>query len=219
MDGAHDLGGKQGFGPIDTDEPEVPFQHEWEGRMWGMARCTDAPEWTIDWWRHVRELIDPIDYLDRPYYDSWAQTQVAALIDSGVLTMDEVVSGKPAGLPMEKPQAITTQQAVEQDRSSVSRFDVEADHPARYQVGDGVTTRALIDNGGHTRLPQYARGKTGVIHACHGCHVFPDENARGRKSGQHLYTVAFDASVLWAEAAGRKDRIFLDLWESYFEPA
>ena len=66
MDGPHDLGGKEGFGPIDVDEEEVPFHHAWEGRMWGLAKCTCAPDWTIDWWRHVRELTDPVDYLSRP---------------------------------------------------------------------------------------------------------------------------------------------------------
>ncbi len=71
MDGPHDLGGKQGYGPIEVNEPDVAFHHDWEGRMWGLARSAGAPGVTIDWWRHVRELIDPVDYLSRPYFDSW----------------------------------------------------------------------------------------------------------------------------------------------------
>ena len=32
MDGIHDLGGKQGYGPIDVDEVDTPFHHDWEAR-------------------------------------------------------------------------------------------------------------------------------------------------------------------------------------------
>ena len=94
MDGIHDLGGKEGYGPIDVDESETPFHAPWEGRMWGISRLARAPDWTIDWWRHVRELIDPVDYLKRPYFDSWAQTHLAAFINSGIISLEEAVSGK-----------------------------------------------------------------------------------------------------------------------------
>ncbi|MHA1190519.1 MAG: SH3-like domain-containing protein, partial [Alphaproteobacteria bacterium] len=67
MDAIHDLGGKQGFGPIDTAEPDEPFHHGWEARMWAIARTSHAPDWTLDWWRHSRERIMPEDYLTRPY--------------------------------------------------------------------------------------------------------------------------------------------------------
>ena len=93
MKRVHDLGGKEGFGPIETNEAEVAFQHEWEGREWGIARSAGAPGLTIDWWRHIRELILEEDYLNRPYYDSWAQTDLAAFIDAGVITMEEAISG------------------------------------------------------------------------------------------------------------------------------
>ena len=32
-----------------------------------------------------------------------------------------------------------------------------------------------------------------------------------------LYSVVFQAADLWPEAGGRRDRVFLDLWESYLE--
>jgi nitrile hydratase len=67
MDGVHDLGGVQGFGPLEIDRDEPPFHHDWEARMWGLNEAmTGDPGWTIDWWRHVR-LILPLDYLSRPY--------------------------------------------------------------------------------------------------------------------------------------------------------
>jgi nitrile hydratase len=36
MDTVHDLGGMQGFGPIAVSAP--PFAHEWERRMWALAK-------------------------------------------------------------------------------------------------------------------------------------------------------------------------------------
>jgi len=81
MDGIHDLGGKQGYGPVEVDENDVPFHHEWEGREWGISRSARVPGINIDWWRHCRELIMPEDYLGRPYFDSWAQTDFATYLN------------------------------------------------------------------------------------------------------------------------------------------
>ena len=221
MDGAHDLGGREGFGPIDVNEPEVPFHADWEGRMWAISKTTGQPDWTIDWWRHVRELIEPVDYLSRPYFDSWAQTQIAAFIDSGVVTMNEAISGKAEGPPQEPPPSICAEDAVAVVATQATRFDRPIDAAPAFRVGDHVRT-VVAGHSGHTRLPQYARGRGGTVHAHHGAHLFPDSGAEGREEAQHLYTVAFDAGALWPEAGGhgdKGDKVFLDLWESYLEPA
>ena len=36
---------------------------------------------------------------------------------------------------------------------------------------------------------------------------------------EHLYTVAFMAAGLWPELTGLKDKIYIDVWESYIESA
>jgi nitrile hydratase len=100
MDGIHDLGGRQGFGAIDVDEPEEPFHEPWEGRVRGMVNAmSKAADWNIDWFRHCRELIDPVDYLSRPYFDQWLQTYAAMLVNSGIATVDEIASGHPTTQP------------------------------------------------------------------------------------------------------------------------
>ena len=218
MDGVHDLGGKQGFGPIDVDEVEAPFHADWEGRMWAIAQCTGSPDWTIDWWRHVRELINPVDYLSRPYFDSWAQTQIAAFIHSGEFTLDEILSGQsvnPAVDPFASQEYEDIFAAIE---AQADRFDREIEAPPAYRVGDKIFTRQLLP-GHHTRLPAYARGKPGIIHDHHDAHVFADASAQGNEIAQHLYSVVFEAGNLWLEAGNRKDRVFIDLWESYLDPA
>ena len=73
----------------------------------------------------------------------------------------------------------------------------------------------------HTRLPGYARGKTGAVVRVHGAHVFPDTNARGLgECPQWLYTVEFEENELWGkEAPAQRSIISVDAWEPYLEPA
>lgn len=219
MDGVHDLGGREGFGPIEVDEPEEAFHHPWEGRSWAIVRACRIPGSTIDWWRHVRELIEPVDYLARPYFDSWAQTHSAVLIDAGLLTLDEVRQGRSATPPLAdaRPQRAADVRAI---HAQAARFDREIDAPPRFAAGDAVRARGF-GAPGHCRLPAYVRGRPGRIHAHHGAHLLADAGARGEERAEHIYSVVFEAADLWPEAAAaaapRRDRVFLDLWESYLE--
>ena len=225
MDGIHDLGGKQGYGPIDVDEVDVPFHHDWEAREWGIAQSARTPGITIDWWRHCRELITPEDYLGRPYFDSWAQTDFSTYIEAGWMTVDDigkfdVAATVPAvGTKENSPAALTLEQVLQEDRNHAFRFDAEVDAEPKFAAGQQVLT-ASHGHAGHTRLPQYARGRRGTIQVCNGAHVFPDQSAQGVEVHQYCYSVMFMvdelwADELWAEAGGSRDKVYLDLWESY----
>ena len=219
MDGMHDLGGKQGFGPIDVNEGETPFHADWEGRMWAIAQCGGGRDgWTIDWWRHCRELVDPVDYLSRAYFDSWAQTYTAAYIDSGAFSLDEVCNARSNTEKIEPPAARSKNEVLEDIHEQAIHFDREIDQPARFQPGDKIHTK-LLTTVHHTRLPAYARGKTGMIHAHNGAHLLADAGAKGEHIPEHIYSVVFEARDLWPEAQSHKDRVFIDLWESYLDPA
>ena len=220
MDGIHDLGGKQGYGPIDVND-EYGFHHDWEGREWGIAQCARTPGITIDWWRHCRELIMPIDYLERPYFDSWAQTDFSTYIEAGWMTLEEVRAGKSLAdseAYADPPPAQTLEAVLQEDHDDGLRFDAAIDAAPAFVPGQAVITNRH-GHAGHCRLPQYARARRGSIHAHHGAHVFPDRSAEGVEMHQHLYTVMFIASELWAEAEGSRDKVYLDLWESYLGPA
>jgi nitrile hydratase subunit beta len=158
-----------------------------------------------------------VDYLTRPYFDQWLTTLAAQLIDEGYLTLDEIKTGAATFAP--KPSV--PPQSAEAARSFVKRprsFAVGVNTPPRFALGDEV--RCRLEGGlGHTRLPGYVRGRAGVVHAHHGGHVFADASARGEERGEHLYTVSFASSDLWPEAKGSRDRVFVDLWESYLESA
>ena len=139
------------------------------------------------------------------------------MIDEGWLSLDEIKRGAPAfaATPGLSPQTAEAARAIVK---SPRNFAVSVNTPPRFAIG--ATVRCRLDGAsGHTRLPQYVRGRAGAIHAHHGGHVFADAAARGEHRGEHLYTVSFASSDLWPEAKGSGDRVFVDLWESYLEPA
>lgn len=216
MDGIHDLGGMEGFGPVDV-AADAPFTHDWERRMWALARTQAVPGMTIDRFRHAVERMVPADYLTYNYFAKWCTTYLALYAEEGVFTLDEIASGH-TGDRRPAPAAIGLAEMLELNRTRLAvDFERPAPGPAGYAVGDLVRTRAM-GAAGHTRLPRYARGREGTILAHHGAHVFADTNARGEEAPQHLYTVVFAARELWGPEADPRDRVTLDLYESYLEP-
>jgi len=223
MDGIHDLGGKYGYGAIDVDEMDLyeigeAFNHDWEAREWGISRCARTPNINIDWWRHCRELIKPVDYLSRPYFDTWVQTDFATYVDGGFFTVEEVCSGHSnlGSNPLDEapPKPMSKAEAVIADRQNAYRFDKKINQLPFFSIGDQVITNPH-GHCGHTRLPQYARNRVGKIHALNGAHVFPDLSSQGLESHQHLYSVVFEIGDLWPDSNNKHDKVFLDLWETY----
>ncbi len=218
MDGIHDMGGMQGFGVVEHDDNEPVFHHDWEARMRGISASLTAPsDSNLDWGRHVIECIPPADYLAIEYYNKWYLETAAGYVNSGVLTISELVSGKAESIP----DGMGTPMPPEVVREEFGRREVTAmpaDRAERYQINDTVHTR-LISPPGHTRLPRYIRGHSGRVHAYYGWHILPDANAHGDKRGEPLYCVAFRASDLWPEDGGKNDYVYIDMWESYLEPA
>ena len=99
MDGVHDLGGMQGFGAIDPEpEAEEPVFHAgWEARALGLTLAAAAlGRWTLDTSRHVRERLPPVVYLSNSYYETWLDALAVLLLEAGVVTPEELASGRPA---------------------------------------------------------------------------------------------------------------------------
>lgn len=216
MDGIHDLGGRHGFGKIDVDEPEIQFHEPYEARIRGIANSiTAAPDWSKDWFRHCRELINPADYLNRPYFDQWIQAYCAMLVNSGWATVEECATGKASQAVAGLPTPVNGDQARAAVLKAI-RFDAEVKQKPAYKVADEVRTISAVTSG-HTRLPVYAREKMGRVIDHHGAHILPDAMAVTEKRYEHLYTVEFDMSQLWPEANESTDTLTLDLWESYLE--
>ena len=91
--------------------------------------------------------------------------------------------------------------------------------PQKFKPGDRVRTKN-IHPATHTRLPRYARGKTGVVEMCHGCHMYPDSVAIDQGDNpQWLYTVVFEGRELWGPDADPTLKISIDAFEPYLDPA
>ncbi|EEE35773.1 nitrile hydratase, beta subunit [Rhodobacteraceae bacterium KLH11] len=214
MDGIHDLGGMQGFGPVDVDHGGHVTMADWENRMWAIARTTGAPDWTVDWWRHITERLPPHVYLDVPYFEKWMLTYTTGFITSGVFSAEDLLADRdPTANSPDAPRHDLTE-VLEQLRNGTSSTRKDIPDAPRFTVGQPVRTQADV-YADHTRLPRYARGRTGTIIAHHGAYLLPDLNARGVKKHEHHYTVSFTAKELWGAEASAVDTVKLDLWESY----
>lgn len=222
MNGAHDLGGMHGLGPINPEpEAEEPVFHaDWERRMFGLSLAAGAlGKWNIDMSRYARERQHPIDYLRHTYYENWLAGLEKLLVETGLVTAEELATGKAAGAV----EAMTLQRVLKAERvplalSKGSPVTLESTTAPRFKSGDRV--RAINRHPtGHTREPRYVRGHVGMIHEHYGAHVFPDRNAVGTREGRHLYSVRFEAAALWGESAAGKSAVYVDLWEDYLEPA
>jgi len=210
-----DLGGTEGHGAI-IPEPEGELFHAaWEPRALALTLAMGATgTWNIDMSRSARETLP--DYERLSYYAIWLKGLERLLVQSDLVGSDEIAAGRM--LHPAKPVArVLHAGAVAATLARGSPTARNVTTPARFAIGERVRTRAE-EIPHHTRLPRYARGKTGTIERVHGAHVFADAHARGAEDPQWLYTVVFDGRELWADAATRGLRVSIDAWEPYLEP-
>ncbi len=88
MDGIHDMGGTEGWGPLSPPDPDEPvFAQPWEGRAFAMAAFTMGriSGQNLDAFRHALERLDRTSYLDDGYYGRWLNAAELMLVDSGLL--------------------------------------------------------------------------------------------------------------------------------------
>jgi nitrile hydratase len=224
MDGVHDLGGMQGFGPVEREENEPVFHAAWEAAVLAMMRAAGSRGlFNIDEFRHGIERMAPAHYLRATYYEKWLDGVTRVLVEKGVVGAQELAErlaffGQHPEAPARAavPGPLPGRGAA--NPNWVQDVIREAASAPRFAPGDPVITREMHPHG-HTRLPRYARGRRGTIHCCHGVHVFPDTNAHGQgEQPQPLYSVRFDARELWGESAEPNQAVHIDLWESYLQP-
>lgn len=206
MNGAHDVGGMMGYGPVIVEPNEPVFHHPWEARLVALAVAVGRHGgWNVDEDRRAFEDRSPVEFLNLSYYEKWLAGFSKLLADKGLLkrNADRSLTLKP--------------QNVEAALRTVGDYARPAALPAKFGIGMKVRTRNMHP-AGHTRLPRYLRKAAGEIAAVHGAHVYPDSNAHGRgEDPQWLYTVRFTSHEVWGN--GSTGKLHADLWEPYLEPA
>lgn len=191
MDGAHDMGGMHGFGPVPIEDDEPVFHEPWEGRVWAMFGAVRRRT-TIDRCRYTIEQMPPAEYLTSGYYERWLWAVERLAAEQGLLdgTAPPVSTQPPS--PAVPPWA--------------GRFKIGQ----RVRVGNAVTS-------GHTRVPRYLRRHVGCVERVACAWPDPGESAATGTYGEPelVYTVAFAASDLFGPEADHT--VTADLAESDLE--
>jgi nitrile hydratase len=204
MDGVHDLGGVQGFGPVDVEEDEPVFHADWERRAFRMTIASMMAGHLDGRFRHAIERMDPSWYLASPYYEHWLTATVTGLVEAGLIEQADLDDRLGAPYPVARP--IRAPRLVDPGSSS---------NLPQFASGDLVRVREWHPLG-HTRAPRYAQGKRGRVVRVDGVHSLPDvEYHCDARREEPTYSVRFEASELWG-APG--DPVHVDLWESYLQP-
>lgn len=218
MNGAHDLGGMHGLGPInpEPERKEPLFHAEWEKRALGLTLTAGwLGQWNIDISRFARERQHPVAYLSNSYYENWLAGLETLLVERSVISSEELAMGKAINPALkELTDKCVPASAVQDILASGGPCDFPTNAPQEFKIGDKIKV-IQFNPAGHTRAPRYIRGHEGTICDYYGSFIFPDENAQGNKTGQHLYNVSFDGSQLWGD--GNDTTIHVDLWQSYME--
>ena len=209
MDGIHDLGGLEGFGPVVIEQDEPVFHEDWERRVFranvavllGVGPTGGA-------FRHSIERMDPAQYLTSSYYEHWLTGLSTLLVEAGLTSSAELDRRAGGTFPLSRADRGEPPAVLEPDRTE-PRFAV--DDPVRVREWHPV---------GHTRAPRYVQGKRGVVVRVDGAFNVPDVEAHG--GGRVLdptYSVRFTARELWGEGGADSVAVHVDLWESYLEEA
>jgi len=216
MDGAHDMGGVAGFGPVVPEPNEPMFHADWERRAFALTLAMARPGgWTLDMSRFARENRPASEYLAMSYYQIWLAGLEQLIFERDLVRRDEIAVGHALHPAPQRPLLRAGEVAATLARGAPTEREAQA--PARFRRGDRVRAR-MLSTPAHTRLPRYVRGHVGVIDRVHGCHVFADSSAAGTgEQPQWLYTVRFDGRELWGPDTSAGE-VSVDAWESYLEP-
>lgn len=221
MNGVHDMGGQQGFGPVLLEANEPLFHAPWESRAMAVTVAMGASgQWNIDLSRSARESLPPTVYLASTYYEIWIRALEKLMLARGMVTQAELASGQLITPPI-KVNQVLTRDKVDAALKTGSPTERPIDQPALFKVGQQVRARNMHPQG-HTRLPRYVRGHVGTVVSVHGGHVFPDCHTLHATPPFHvpvqwLYTVVFNGRTLWGEHSDPTVEVTVDAWESYLE--
>jgi len=207
VDGIHDLGGMQGFGPVGHSPAEPVFRRRWQAVARALMEVVaGAVNASGGEFRHSIERMEPGHYLTSDYYEHWLTAAATLTVEHGLVTRADLESRAGGPFPLSGPVLAPP----------VLDAGPGLDEP-RFGVGDRVRVREWHP-AGHTRCPGYVRGKAGTVARVDGTHSLPDVEAHGTaRRYEPTYSVRFGADELWRDGQ-RGVSVHVDLWDSYLEP-
>jgi nitrile hydratase beta subunit len=220
MDSIADMGGTRGWGrahPPGGDEPV--FAEPWQGRAFALALLSSRVSGqNIDAFRHALERLDRAAYLDDGYYGRWLNGAELQLTESAILAPG-AINARVRNLSGEEIEEPPVPEPARPDYTPTAPGSLRTvDTAPAFTVGQRVRARDSSPPG-HTRLPGYLRGHTGVVELIQPSAVLPDTNAHFQgENPQHVYSVQFSSRELWG-AEAEPFEVTAELFESYLERA
>ena len=203
MDSMHDLGGKQGFGPIHYDPATQHHHEDWEKRIRALSAFLGQSKiYNMDEYRHAIERMAPQHYLSGPYYERVLTAVATLCVEKGLLTRDDLERHAGSAFPLSGPSAPGRAPSPPQD----------------FPIGSRVRVKNLFVPG-HVRMPGYIRGKEGVVVAKSPAYPFPDAHGHGiHCADEPTYDVRFSAQDLWPDSS-EPAFVHVGVFQSYLEKA
>jgi nitrile hydratase len=214
VDGAHDMGGMHGFGPVVADG--AVFHEPWERRLFALTRVARLAGITAGHFREAIESMPPDEYLAASYYERWLYGLERRLELAGTLAPADVEGALAlaAGPLPVRGEPDLAERCVEAQRGGEP---MPAAAAPRFRPGEHVRVRRMRP-ARHTRCPRYVRGAAGVIERVHGDARLADAVARGQDGPvEAVYAVRFRSDELFGPREEPPYRVLVDLWESYLE--
>jgi nitrile hydratase subunit beta len=220
MDGAHDLGGMQGFGAVVAPGAELAYHERWEARVFALHALIGSQDLGAGpGGRPTREQMPAADYLAASYYERWLWSAERRLERTGVIRPGEVermmrrlAAGEPE--PRRSDPELAGAAVAEERRPGPPLAPARS---ARFAVGERVRVRRMRP-ARHTRCPRYVRGAVGRVERVQGLDALPELAAYGEPAEpEPVYAVAFDSRALWGDDGRPPWTVLVDLWERYLE--
>jgi nitrile hydratase len=218
MDSIADMGGTHGWGPAHPPRGDEPvFEEPWQGRAFALALLS---LWVsgnnVDSFRHAQERLDRASYLDDGYYGRWLNTADLMLTDSAILAPG-AIDARARNLSGEGVEEPPVPEPARPDYAPTAPGSLRAvDTAPAFGVGERVRAKDYSPPG-HTRLPGYVRGHTGLVALIQPAAVLPDTNAHFEgENPQYVYSVRFGSRELWG-ADAEPFEVTVEMYESYLE--
>lgn len=178
MDGIADMGGTEGWGPTHPPRADEPvFPEPWQGRALALTVLSiQLAGLNVDAFRHAMERLDRTAYLADGYFGRWLNTAELMLTESAVLA-PSAIHARARNLHGEQVEEPPIPEPAKPGYAPTAEGSLRTvDAAPAFAVGERVRAKNMSPTG-HTRLPGYVRGHTGVVALVQPASVLPDTNA------------------------------------------
>src|SRR5476651_1674286 len=117
MDGIHDLGGRQGFGPVRYSPTSEAFHESWEKRVNALySLAVKHGIFNMDEYRHAIERMGPRHYLSASYYERSLTSLATLLVEKGLVSREELERRAGGAFPLSSPGPAGRSNVAERER-------------------------------------------------------------------------------------------------------